>query len=91
MTDKLMRHGWHWSFGWLRRPELDQDGLYCYEQPDGDLILSGRPAHKIAIYLDCRMDEETGDEYACFAPIPRRPMRHDPSTKPTAARRNAKR
>jgi len=74
----------------MRRSELDQDGMYCYEQPDGDLILSARPAHKIAVYLDCRIDEDTGDLYTCFANVPKRPMKNDPPAKPTSARRNAR-
>jgi len=89
MTDPIVRHGWHWSFGWLRRPEYDQDGMSCYEEPDGDLVLSPRPSHKTAIYLDCRKDPETGELYTTISPIPKRPMRYAPSTKPTPARRDA--
>ena len=30
--------GPHWTYGWLRRPELDShDEGYCYEAPDGTL------------------------------------------------------
>ena len=75
MMDKLVKHGWHWEFGWLRRPELDQDEMYCYEEPDGDLILSPREAHKMALYIDCRQDGKTGELYTCFAPIPKKPMK----------------
>jgi len=88
--DKIIKHGWHWSFGWLRRPELDQEEMYCYEQPDGDLVLSGQPAHKIAMYLDCRMDTQTGDTYTYISRIPKRPMRYDPPAKSSTSRRNAK-
>jgi hypothetical protein len=87
--DPIIKHGWHWSFGWLRRPECDQDGMFCYEEPDGDLVLSTWPSHKTAIYLDCRIEIKTGEKYTCFARIPRKPMRHDPSTKPANSRRNA--
>ena len=80
--DKIVKHGWHWSFGWLRRPELDQQGYYCYEMPDGDLMLSPRPAHAMGVYLDCRKDEQTGELYTCISVIPKRPMKHDPSTRP---------
>jgi len=90
MTDPIVKHGWHWSFGWLRRPEYDQDGMSCYEEPDGDLVLSPRPSHKTAIYLDCRKDEETGELYTTISPIPKRPMSYDPSAKSPSARRNAK-
>jgi len=88
--DKIIKHGWHWSFGWLRRSELDQGDMYCYEEPDGDLILSAHPAHKIAIYLDCRLDARTGQAYTCLARIPKKPMKHDPSAKPAASSRDAK-
>ena len=72
MTDTLVKHGWHWSFGWLRRPELDQDNMYCYEEPDGDLVFSKRLEHKNQLYLDCRHDEEIGENYTCLAKLPRR-------------------
>ena len=33
--------GPHWTYGWLRRPEMDShDEGYCYEAPDGLLIYS---------------------------------------------------
>lgn len=70
--DQLLKHGWHWSFGWLRRPELDKDGMYCYEEPDGDLVFSKRHEHKDQMYLDCRKDEFDGEVYTCLARIPRR-------------------
>ena len=72
MTDIIKRHGWHWSFGLLRRPEMDQKGMYCYEHPDGDLIFSQRPEHRCQMYMDSRMDEDEGEEYICLAPLPRR-------------------
>ena len=38
--------GPHWSYGWLRRPELDAETEgYCYEAPDGDLIYSRQEDH----------------------------------------------
>lgn len=33
---KIVRCGFHNTFGWLRRPELDNRDGYCYEAPDGD-------------------------------------------------------
>lgn len=89
--DKIIKHGWHWEFGWLRRPEMDQEGLHCYEEPDGDLVMSAHPAHSIAMYLDCRKDEETGELYTCIARIPKKSMKHDPSTKPATSGRDTKR
>jgi len=88
--DRIIKHGWHWSFGWLRRPELDQEGMYCYEEPDGDLILTSRPAHAIAIYLDCREDPETKEGYVCFSHIPRKPIKNVPSAKSAHPSRDAK-
>jgi hypothetical protein len=29
------------QLGWLRRPELDRDGLQVWEQPDGGLYVHG--------------------------------------------------
>jgi hypothetical protein len=29
------------QLGWLRRPELDRDGLQFWEQPDGGLYVHG--------------------------------------------------
>ena len=73
MSDPIVDGGWHWSFGWLRRPELDDENGYCYEEPDGDLVFSPRPSHKRAMYLDVRVDQETGDLYLCLARLPRTP------------------
>ena len=44
--------GPHWTYGWLRRPELDtiEEG-YCYEAPDGDLIFSTDPNHEEVMVL----------------------------------------
>jgi hypothetical protein len=72
MTDKLVKHGWHWSFGWLRRPEMDQNNMYCYEEPDGDLVFVRKREHRVQLYLDCRHDEEVSENYTCIAPVPRR-------------------
>lgn len=86
MSDLIIRHGWHWSFGWLRRSELDERRMFCFESPDGKLVL----ARNKSVYLDCRKDAKTGELYVCAAPIPRKRMTYDPSTKSSAARRNAK-
>ena len=56
----------------MRRPELDQNDMYCYEEPDGDLVFSKRREHQAQLYLDCRRDEELGENYTCLARIPRR-------------------
>ncbi len=83
--DPIINHGWYWSFGWLRRPELDQNSLYCYEEPDGQLWL----AVSKAVYLDSRRCVKTGELYCSPSVIPKRPMKYDPSAKPTAPSRDS--
>ena len=69
-TDRLVFSGWHWTFGWLRRPELDEDEIgYCYEDGDGTLYFTAKRAHKKALLLDCWETEE-GERYLAFHPIP---------------------
>jgi hypothetical protein len=46
--------------------------MYCYEEPGGDLVFSKRLEHKNQLYLDCRHDEEIGEDYTCLAKLPRR-------------------
>ena len=65
--DELISTGWHWSYGWLRRPDLDEDHGYCYEEPDGDLVFTARRGHSVACYLECREDRESGERYLCFS------------------------
>jgi hypothetical protein len=62
-----MRHGWHWSFGWLRRPEMDMPGMYAYEAPDGDICYSDRPEHARDVYL-----EESAEGFINLAKFPAR-------------------
>ena len=64
--DKIVGGGWHWSFGWLRRPEKDSHYGFCYEEPDGDLIFTNRADHKHIAYLDQWKDGETGEFYCAF-------------------------
>ena len=60
------KHGWHWSFGFLRRPELDMPGMYAYEAPDGDICYSDRPEHHKSAYFD-----EIGEGMIGLALFPR--------------------
>jgi len=39
MTTQTIRSGTPESFGWLRRPLLDQEGARAYEEPTGRLFL----------------------------------------------------
>jgi hypothetical protein len=66
MPDRTINTGWHHTYGWLRRSELDTGGWFCYEDCDGDLYYTDNPAHKIRLRLECRMDEVTGEKYLCF-------------------------
>jgi hypothetical protein len=68
--DKYIKSGWHWSFAWLRRPELDEDFGYCYEDGDGDLIYSERADHQLVCYLDCYQDHNSGEKYLTMNPNP---------------------
>ena len=61
--DKYVKSGWHWTFGWLRRPDMDEAYGFCYEDGDGDLIYSQRKDHKLICYLDCFEDSNSGEKY----------------------------
>jgi hypothetical protein len=68
--DKYISSGWHYRYGWLRRPELDDQNGYCYEEADGDLIFTKNIVHSIRVYLDCWRDGETGVKYLTFTRLP---------------------
>lgn len=57
-----MGHGWHDTYGWLRRYDLDEsyDG-FMYETPDGHLVRSVDARHKKGMYLDKYIVEDTGE------------------------------
>lgn len=71
MTDKVISHGWHWTYGWLRRREEDRPYGFCYEDGDGDMVYTASPMHRDRLYLECREDEKTGERYLCFGTAPR--------------------
>ena len=57
--------GPHWTYGWLRRPELDtHDEGYCYEAPDGLLIYSSQEDH-IEVMTLFEVIGEDGEPYLC--------------------------
>jgi hypothetical protein len=60
---KVLASGWHNTFGWLRRPELDVDGVYAYENPDGTIIDSTDRAHAARMHLTAYEDQNTGEKY----------------------------
>lgn len=49
--DKIIKIVWHWQIGWLRRPEMDDENGYCYEEPDGDLVYTRDNRHKKVVRL----------------------------------------
>jgi hypothetical protein len=59
----IVRCGFHHTFGWLRRSELDNRDGYCYEAPDGDLIYSAMFHHDKGMVLYELIDAETGEHY----------------------------
>lgn len=65
--DKPISHGWHWTYGWLRRREHDDDFGFAYEQPCGLIVYSAYPFHRNRAYLECREDQETGERYVCIS------------------------
>jgi hypothetical protein len=67
-----MGHGWHHSYGWQRRAELDEayDG-FMYETPDGHLMRSVDPRHKEGMFLDKYIVEDTGETIYQISKIPR--------------------
>ena len=68
MSDKLIKSGFHWSFGWMRKKSEDCEHGYAYEHPDGDLIWTPRMDHKLVAYLDCFQDHPTLNAF-CNLPI----------------------
>lgn len=61
MVRRLVSTGWHWQYGWLRRPDLDdpEGGPGCvYEKPNGDLVVSREPRHKKAMLLNVWEDDD---------------------------------
>ena len=65
-SDKRISVGWHWTYGWLRRPEMDETYGYAYEDPEGDLVFVEGPEAKKSLMLECREDTETGERYLCL-------------------------
>lgn len=67
--DKLVSTGWHYTYGWLRRPEMDGGNGYCYEEPDGNLVYSAHRQHKTMCRLEQYRRNFTGEKYEIFADI----------------------
>ena len=69
---QVIKSGWHNTFGWLRRPERDdiEQGLWAYEEPDGDIRMSSDPRHEKAAYLDL-WEAPDGERFFAFSYVPR--------------------
>jgi len=70
VTDKLISSGWHWQYGWMRRPELDDANGYCYEEPDGDLVFTAHLRHRKALRLACFRSEDLKENYLTISHVP---------------------
>lgn len=57
---EVISNGWHWSYGWLRRDDLDDHRGFCYEKPNGEMVFSLRRDHRLLCRLECRIDRTTG-------------------------------
>jgi hypothetical protein len=68
--DEFVSTGWHWQYGWLRRPELDGEEGYCYEDPEGDLVYTQHPRHRKHMRLTCWQDSECGETYLAISHVP---------------------
>ena len=64
-TDKRISVGWHWTYGWLRRPECDEPFGYAYEEPDGDMVFISDVTAKKRVMLQCCEDQH-GERYICL-------------------------
>jgi hypothetical protein len=69
VTDKIINAIWHWQAGWLRRPEMDNEHGYCYEEPDGDLVYTSNPKHKKHLRLCVWLTPE-GEFYLSVSKAP---------------------
>lgn len=70
MKDKTLCSGWHNTFGWLRRPDLDDGLSFAYEHPDGDIIQSFDKAHQTRMHLTAFEDAKTKEKYISVSRFP---------------------
>lgn len=72
LEDTVISSGWHWTYGWMRRPGLDRAyNGYVYEDGDGDIMIFKEPLYKRSVYLECREDVSTGERYLCVSHVPK--------------------
>lgn len=70
-NDRLLSIGWHWNYGFLRRPEMDnKEGFsgFCYESPEGDMIYTERGDHETICFFNEWLDGETLEKYLTLDP-----------------------
>ena len=72
MVDRVICSGFHWTFGWVRRSDLDDlhDKGFAYEEPNGDLVYCKLPRHKHGVYLD-QVENEAGERRLVASQIPK--------------------
>lgn len=70
MADSILRHGWHDTFGWLRRKEKDRPFSFCYEKPDGHLVYTGDPMHRDRAYIALMLDKDKQIVFTDFCYVP---------------------
>lgn len=60
---KIVKSGMHYTFGWVRHPDGDEPGSYCYEKPDGTLVHTKRRDHRMFAYVHLCKDEFSGESF----------------------------
>jgi hypothetical protein len=81
MKDKILCSGWHDTFGWLRRPELDDDLNFTYETPDGTIVVSCEALHQKRMHLSAFEDAKTKEKYVSASQFPYVKIRAQKTTK----------
>jgi len=70
--DVVVSEGWHWTYGWMRRPDLDVVYTgYAYEDGDGTIMIFKDRIHRKHVYLMCCKDQESGELYLRVNTAPR--------------------
>lgn len=73
---QVLKSGWHWSFGMLRRPELDTPTHHAYEEPSGQIMMTRDPDHRDQMHLDLVAVGKENAQFrksfpGTFPPVPR--------------------
>jgi len=63
-----LRSASYHTFGWLRRPEMDNELTgYCYVHPDGTQIFTCDPHHRFTLTLDVWVDDEAQELFCTIS------------------------